>query len=285
MIGRRPTEKGLVLIAVVFALTAMTGLVLVLHAKMLSSMRTVDALAMSAKAFSCAQAGLEVAKALSWQDGPRSWPLQVSLVLGEARCSLEISDEQGRFNLNTILGPDGAVDQQRLGQLKRLIGLAGIDDKGLADRIAAWLARQRQAGKGKVSSMDEVLTMDVEDRQVLYRLLPYLTVHGDGLIDLNAAPALVLQACLDDQDLAARIIAKRASRPFGDVAELRNLGLDEMATSRLEGLFAVRSQAGWLRVRAAGQVGQVRRWICAIIHANPSTGAADVISYWQQCVW
>jgi type II secretory pathway component PulK len=262
----------------------MAGLVLAARAKVSRSVRTIDALTRSAQALCCAQAGLEVAKALvlTWQTDKMAGPVRLNIPVGLGTCDLEISDEQGRFNINCLIGSDGKPNQDRFAQLSRIAQTVGPQGQAAAGQILAWMVR-RPGSAGPVGSLDELLNIEGLDRQVLDALIRYLTVYGDGQIDPNVADPVVLRSCLADQVLADRIIADRSEGPIGPLDPLPEAGLPKgaelryLSTSAQEGLY--------LRVRSVGHAKGLARRVCAILHPNPSAGKVDVLGYWEQCDW
>lgn len=123
----------------------------------------------------------------------------VALEQGEA--SFKIVDEEGKININKISG-----DNQAQAQLKRLLVLLGEQD-GIIEEEWNDLPYETigQFSKGKYN-----------------RLEKYITVYGQGKININTAPLEVIEALskLMDRQTAERIVEFRKDNPFSDISEL-----------------------------------------------------------------
>jgi general secretion pathway protein K len=156
--------------------------------------------------------------------------------VGDARALVQAADLGTRLNLNVA-----AEDE-----LRRLFVALRID-AGEADRLAQRIADWRDGdelrrGRGaegpdymkaglppprnapfeQLAELRGVLGMT---DQRYARIRPYLTVHGTGRVNLNAADRVVLLAMPGMSEAAVKVVRDRrgAGRPLGSVSELLQL--------------------------------------------------------------
>ncbi len=133
-----------------------------------------------------------------------------------------VLDEEGRLNLNTADRP----------ALKRLImAVLGMEEEEadhLADAIYDWrvygeseivgffsdeyydnLEFPYKEKKANFENLDELLLVRGVTERIYENLLPFITVYGDGKIDINTASAPVLMALGFSAGLAAKIVVAR----------------------------------------------------------------------------
>ena len=105
----------------------------------------------------------------------------------------------------------------------------------------------------------------------------FLTIYGDGKIDINAAPALVIRSLWEKIDAAAAQ-AVIDSRPFASLDELaRVAGIAAEALPALGELVTVKPDDPCYRISARGAVGDFGREIVAVVRKNRQTGAVAVL--------
>jgi len=113
-------------------------------------------------------------------------------------------------------------------------------------------------------------------------LADYLTVHGDGKIDINTAPALVLQSLSDriTPTLTRLIIQQRQTKPFTSIDELRNFpGFPSLPSIALHDYLTIQPQIRFFTIRARGIIGLQSVTITALIKTNSASGNVDIILY------
>jgi general secretion pathway protein K len=141
----------------------------------------------------------------------------------------QISDEQGKFNLRNLAGPEG-VSRREVAALQRLLALVGASE-GLAGPIAQRvLAASPGPGEKKqtaigISSVDDLLSVADVSPAVVERLRPFVTVLPEATaVNANTAPAVVLAARFEKLALAdaLRLIASRDRTYFKDRSDVLN---------------------------------------------------------------
>ncbi len=158
-----------------------------------------------------------------------------------------IDDPRGRVNVNR-------ADLQQLIALFRAAGL----DAASASNVAAEIGRGRHERAGSslrlsaeddangpfpplgraFAELDELATLPSVDASTYARIAPYLTVAGDGRVNVNLAPAAVLYSLPGlDSAAIATIIARRAAAPFHNPFEV-SAALASASRMRLQARFA-----------------------------------------------
>lgn len=140
-----------------------------------------------------------------------------------------IRDEQARFNLRNLAGPEG-VNARELAALRRLLALVGASE-GLAGPIAERVRAALPAGSGRgqaaigITSVDDLLGLKGFTPALIERLRPFVTVLPQPTaINANTASAVVLAARFENLSLAdaQRLAASRDRAYFKDRTDVLN---------------------------------------------------------------
>ncbi|HUW31528.1 MAG TPA: hypothetical protein VM223_07930 [Planctomycetota bacterium] len=116
-----------------------------------------------------------------------------------------------------------------------------------------------------------------DDDQAVPGLSRLVTVYGDGKIDINHAPPLVVESLseLIDPGLAQSIVDHR---PYASVGELATVpGMSMAVLNAIGSLITVRPAAGFYRIESVGRVGEFERRIAVIATKNCKTGSMTVL--------
>ncbi len=136
-----------------------------------------------------------------------------------------VVDEERKINLNTV----GLITLQRL--LERVLGLQSDDANKLAQAIMDW----RQWGDSQVAGFssdeyyrnlqhpykkketayevpEELLLVQGITKDIYERLLPYVTIYGNGQVNINTVQAPVLFALGLDDQVAEKILSVRRGK-------------------------------------------------------------------------
>lgn len=167
----------------------------------------------------------------------------------EAFLSGRMDDAHAKFNLSNLVDPSGAPDKVQLAAFKRLLAVlsipsptadivaealstAALAELSLASSDVALLERLGgEQGRAQApvmpASYDQLVS--VMDGATLERLRPYVTLlppsARDTKININTAPAQVIQAVIPGLDLAraSRIVQERQRKPFKDLKDMTDL--------------------------------------------------------------
>jgi len=141
---------------------------------------------------------------------------------GDMLTAWGLADEQGKINLNTA----SADTIKRL--IVEVLGWGGAEAKGLADAIADWRDYGRHDAQGFFSDdyyknlefpyaikerpferPDELLLVKGIDLKVYGSLLPFVTVYGDGRVNINTVSKKGLVALGIDPGVADKVLTAR----------------------------------------------------------------------------
>lgn len=198
------------------------------------------------------------------------------------KVSVRIEDESARFNVNTVIFPNGLLNEAAYNSLRRLLRSIELDE-GIADRLADWIdadglprtqGSELDVRNAPFESVDEIVLVPGIDRDTYDKLKPYMTVYGNGLININGAEAPVLMSLSEavDAELAQRVIDRRDIAPFKVKGELNNLaGFESMLN------LPITVKAGVFRVFsiAASESG-IKRSVECVLDSGGS------VIYWRE---
>jgi len=178
----------------------------------------------------------------------------------------EIRDEQAKFNLRNLAGPQG-VNMRELAVLRRLLALVGASE-GFAEPVAKRVLTAVPGDGGRkqtalgLASIDDLLGLEDIDAAVIERLRPFVTVLPQPTpVNANTAPAEVLAARFENLALAdaRRLVASRDGAYFKDRTDvLSRIGHLRLQASDAEiavatRFFSVNGTVSYRRARLHAQ--------------------------------
>ncbi|MCD6319118.1 MAG: type II secretion system minor pseudopilin GspK, partial [Candidatus Desulfofervidaceae bacterium] len=154
----------------------------------------------------------------------------VGEILKEENLTLQIEDENAKFNLNKLVSLNGLANQGAYEALCRLLNQLHLSSE-IADRIVDWIDpdhepriddSEEEAKNAPLDSIDELCIIPGIKPEACEKLLPYVTIYSNGLININTASKPVLKCLSKDitADLAKRIIDHRQINPFEKAADI-----------------------------------------------------------------
>jgi general secretion pathway protein K len=237
-------------------------------------------------------------------------------VVGDANCCLTMTEESGLLNINLLKNAEGRLDRRRIDQFLRLIDLLNRERSearrigyGIVPAVIDWtdaddevtylaFVRQENMGaesdyyemqnppgscrNGPMDTVDELLGVKGVTPESWRRLRPFLTCVGDGKININAAPPLVIESLSEQIDtaLAQMIVKQRKLKPFANTAELRNVpGMTDNVYQSIKDAITVHPAERYYRVTSQGTAGQRQCTVEAVIRRNTQAGSVDILLY------
>jgi general secretion pathway protein K len=207
---------------------------------------------------------------------------------------ISVIDENAKLNLNKIVEPNGTIDERSYSvynSVKRLFNTLEIDEVVL-DAIIDWIdedIEERVSGSesfaknGYLYSIDELTHIRGVTDEIYKKLLPHVTIFGDGLININSADKYVLMS-LSDQigvELAGRVVTYRQLRPFKDRTDLRNVAGFDSLYKPLGGRITARGIA--FTVEVSAYKGDLKKSVSAVLaFKNRSKGSELIYKYWKE---
>ena len=234
-------------------------------------------------------------------------------------CSITIAEESGKLNVNLLKDKNGRLNRSRTDQLLRLIGLLNrrhLDhyriSYGLVPSIIDWidndnkvtcLAFIKHENSGAESSYygrleppyrcenrplrttEELLLVKGVTPQAFECIHSYVTVYGDGKININYASKLVLESLSEKMDaaLAQMIIDQRKFKLFDNITELRGVpGMTDKIYYAIKKTATVGPTSQYYYVTSYGTVDDLSCTIIAVLRKNVKTKNIEVVVY-KEC--
>lgn len=236
--------------------------------------------------------------------------------VGKGSCSVTITGSSGQLNVNYLKKKDGSFDRARIDQLLRLIDLVNREHPdakrigyGLVPALIDWVDEDDEVttlpfvngdNQGAESSYYAALhpayrcrnePLDtVEELRWIKGVTPegfaalrdLLTTTGEGQININEAPKLVIQSLSEQMDpvLAQMIIQRRELKLFASPTELRNVpGMTDNVYQAIADIITTGSDEQYYRVSTRGEVGNRICEIEAVLRRNTEARNVDIILY------
>jgi len=241
---------------------------------------------------------------------------QETFSVGEGTCSVQITGTGGRLNVNRLRNSNGTPDRTRIDQLLRLVDLINRDHRGTLRIEYGWvpalidwmdgdddltllpfISRDNQGAEDSyyaaldpaypcrnrpLDTIEDLYWVKGIEPEAFAILRDFLTTQGDGQININTAPQLVIASLSEQMDpaLAQMIVRRREAKPFTRVAELREVpGMTDNVFQAIKDTVSVRSADRHYRVSARGKVGDRICEIEALLHRNTKAGNVDIVLY------
>ncbi|MDH7499582.1 MAG: type II secretion system minor pseudopilin GspK [candidate division NC10 bacterium] len=207
---------------------------------------------------------------------------------GNLSLRVRIEDEDSKFNISSLVYANGILNSEAVDSLVRLLEALNLNPK-MADRMIDWIDPDREprlpdsekgAKNQNLDSVDEIFLIPGIDRGSCEKLLPYITIYGDGLVNINGAEVPVLMSLSPsiDKGMAERIVQFRESRPFERAEDILKVAGFEALGPPLMGRLTVKGTA--FRVISTGSEGEVKRIIESVLES--SGGKRMMVRYWKE---
>ncbi|MHC1697125.1 MAG: type II secretion system minor pseudopilin GspK [Geobacteraceae bacterium] len=226
-------------------------------------------------------------------------------VFQDERGSLQISirEESGKLDLNSIVFPNGALNEDYFGICERLLAKFGLP-VDLGDSVADWIDSDDATRSGGAESpfyqaltppylaksapletYEELRMVSGFNEAILRKLHPYVTIYPESKgapysrVNINTAPEELL-AVLDEQmtdELAGRIIEYRKQTPIKTPSELTQVAGMESIGMAVQGKISVKGTV--FRIQSRAQVKDTVRIIEAVVRV---AGTDSTVLYWRE---
>jgi len=289
-----------------------------------TNLNVVDGVRKSEQTLNCARAGLNIAIAIirDTNDIHTNKTLldllsgEKTFAVGEGECSITITEENSRLNVNLLKDKDGKLDRTRTEQLLRLIDLRNREQTdnphisySLVPSIIDWtdsddevthlpfIQRENMGTESSyysklqvpyrcknalLDTTEELLLVKGITQEVFERICDYVTVYGDGRININSASRQVIECLSGKMDvvLAQMIIDRREFNPFDNITELRDVpGMTDSIYNTIKKTATIGSTDQYYHVISQGNVDHLSRTTAAILRRNMKTKNVEVVLY------
>jgi general secretion pathway protein K len=317
-------QKGFIVVLVLSMVGLLAVLLLGFNYKSRANLLAAGDFQQSQQALNCARAGLNIAIAairdsediLTNKKLANLFSEQTAFPVGAGNCSITVTDETGKLNVNLLTGKDGKLNRARIDQLLRLIDLLNRQEPGLSHigyglvpAIIDWMDTDDEVTclafvKGENSGAEsdyyagleppyrcrnkpldttqELLLLKGVTPEVFNRIRDYVTVKGDGKVNINSAPKLVIESLSQELNpaLAQMIIDRRKIKPFDSVVELRDVpGMTDGLYNSIRDMVTISPTDQHYLVTSRGNVDRINSTISAMLKKNMQTKNVDVVLY------
>lgn len=287
MTALRPAQRGAALIMALLVVALATTLSSMMIWRQDVWLRQVETQRDLAQTRLIAGAGIQWARAVlaydartsSFDHAGEAWAVKVppSRVEG-GEIGGEMTDEQGKWNLNNLLSADGTISQKEQEVFRRLLRLLQLPP-ALASTLADWLDADSvsspdgaeddyylalsppyRSANRLLSDVDGLLRVRGFDAGVVERLRAHVTaLPGYHRVNMNTASAMVLAALVPDLSLSEvqQLLVLRKNIPFRDFADFRTrlprpeIAADSAQLDTRSRYFSVRIRARYERTSVA----------------------------------
>ena len=108
----------------------------------------------------------------------------------------------------------------------------------------------------------------------------YLTIYGDGKININEASAMVIQSLSENMSLALaqNIVEKRQFGRYSNIEQLKQVpGMTDEIYETISPLITLETNEIYYVVTSTGIAGEFQRAVKVVLRKNPSTLKIDVL--------
>ena len=226
-------KKGYVLVIVLLILAVATALVIDFSGTVYGYVNTANnftesermSLLLKSVYLLTAEKALSLSSQLNFSDQRE---LALEEKIEDTTVGLLLKDNNSKFNVNLIGATNPVLSETRRLIFSRLLRELKISED-YADRLADFIDNDKRpivpggedrAKNYPLSSLNELSYIFPEG--VLNTVMPYLTVFGDGKININTADLPLLTALHPEMSvvLAKRIMEVREGKPFESLAEV-----------------------------------------------------------------
>jgi general secretion pathway protein K len=241
---------------------------------------------------------------------------EMPVPVGEGTCSVTVVEENGFLNVNCLRRETGEFDRARIEQFLRLIDLLNQQkphapqiEYGIVPAVIDWIDGDddlthlsfvqrdnlgaeedyyrginppHRCRNGRVDVIDELLPVRGMTPDALGRLRDLLTTFGDGKININAAPKLVLESLSEQMSPAVvqMILNRRRLKPFTSIAELREMpGMADNLYVAIKDTVTTGQEERYYRVISRGIVEDLSITVEAVLRRNTEAGNVDIVQY------
>lgn len=161
--------------------------------------------------------------------------------VGDGTVSVHIVDEASKFNINSLVSPQGKINDKQVERFGRLLRIEGIEE-GLARRTGEWLQRNRVDLSCSFADVSELLLVPDFTQANLKKIEGFITVYtnrsGEFNININTVGREVLSALSTrlNETIVEGIMEYRKEHPFkldraGDLNQVAGLSDLELRAS------------------------------------------------------
>ena len=274
-------NKGMALLMTLLVVTLLSVLILGMHSRSLlaltkakNSVNSLNASYVMRSGVSAAMGFLERdARETSIDSLSEAWAQEiVRFPVGDGTVSIRIGDEASRFNINTLVTPQGEINDKAVERFGRLLRLVGSKE-ALSETVAEWLRSNRERLSYTFRDASELRLVPEVGSEAVNKVEKYVTVYTDRMnernININTVGREVLLALSPqlNEALVEGIIGHRQATPFQEIGEVKRVqGINDEILSTFSDVIDVKSSS--FSVWAEAKVADVVRRGSALVIRN-----------------
>lgn len=238
--------------------------------------------------------------------------------LENGNCSIKIIGESSKINVNMLIDKNGNPDRDRIDQFLRLIDLLNQKSNanlnisyGLVPAVIDWIDKDDDVvmlsfisggnsgaesdyynqlspsyspANSEFNSPRELLPVKHMNPSVFKAIRNYLTVYGNGKININYAPEFVIESLSEkmSSSLAQLIMNRRKSEAFKSISDIRNVpGMTDDIYQDIKDMLTVNEKDKYYTVVSRGRVKKRCRTIYAVLNINTESKRIKIPFYEQ----
>jgi len=232
------------------------------------------------------------------------------------QCKVTISEENGRLNVNFLKNKNGTLNRTAIDQMLNILDITNRNNEqdlrigyGLVPALIDWvdgdddvtelpfirdesvgaesayykgLSAGYQCENRPFHSIEQLLLVRQITPEVFEALRDTVTVYGDGKININTAPRIVIQSFSPEisETLAELIIRYRTLQPFESLAQVRDVpGMTDAVYYAIQRAATTNPSDRFYRISAAGAVDESTCTVTAVVHRNTRTNKIELLYY------
>jgi general secretion pathway protein K len=290
-------QKGFALLLSLLVLLLLVVIVLEVDFQTRADLRAAGNFRDDLKAFYLARSAITAGEAILKEDlrlSPKYdgldelWAFPVpEYPLGDGTLSGSITDESGKININSLIGTGDKAVEARREQLRRLFELLQLNPDSV-DPIIDWLDKNSEPlpfgaeegfyrgmtppyspKNGPLDTLEELHMIKGITDEVYKKIAPYLTIYGDGKLNINTADKLVLQTLAEgvDETMVRKAIEGRPYENTTRTKFMESFGADFKNKLKLD----IATTSSFYSILAEGKVQDTRKIVRAVVkRGSPS---------------
>ncbi|MCX8027392.1 MAG: general secretion pathway protein GspK [Thermodesulfovibrionales bacterium] len=225
--------------------------------------------------------------------GEISTPIQKVTEHFDGNLIMTAYDENGRFNINSLVYQNGQYNPATYEAFKRLLSHLGLETK-IADCIIDWMDRDKEerisgaevdAKNTYLDAVEEIYQISCLKSSDIELMKNYITVYGydrrdSSVVNINSASIPVIMT-IDERitkELAQRIVDYRSLEPFKNTTDILKVsGFEGALGQSMLGKIAVKVKN--LRIISSAEKNGVKRIIEAVVEL---VGKGQMVKYWRE---
>jgi general secretion pathway protein K len=314
-------RSGFVIVVVLSIITMLAVILLCFNRQSKNDLRAAESLKKTYQAYNCARSALNIVIAAIGNnadiEGKKS---SIDLFSGKKtfdidsyQCSAEITDENGKINLNKLIDEQGKPCKAAIEQFLCLIDVLNRQsgsriNYGIVPAIVDWIdaddnvislpfLRNDNMGaesayymklnpsykcrNAPLDAIDELLPVKGITPETYARIRKYVTAYGEGKVNINSAPKEVVESLSGKMDasLAQAIIDRRNFKFFETIAELRQFPwMTDAVYNEIKDKLTIRPAEKYYTITAKAE-NPDGCTIIATVKLNSQTKKIDVVWY------